>query len=440
MNKTRYNNSIYGEVDIKMTIALLAYALFCATMYFLKLTIPLQLGILGFQVVAAVINPYFCLSGSFVSSLFSGAIFPGVIQILIAVVTAASFIVKNADMFRHFRHFPLYLVIIVEIIVLTLFAIKPNYLYVMQTLLIFTTAFLILNTHDDANMPTVVMGYIAAGISISLYLITSMAAGANVTSFRRLSFEGNIKSISTIVAIGLMFLIISLISGKRLFSNAGGLVITIILLVMFISVLVLTVAKGVLYSVVAGTAVYLIFSKKTMGKMLRVLPILIISAVFIFVMMQSKMFNIQRIFEEDASFSGRTTIWNAYFDYIESNGFIRYFIGVGMGTLIDISGTTYYSHSTFLDFFISFGLIGFCTMLYTQFRVIMRIISFRSAACFAMLFFAIMMYTTHGAVNNPTFFTFEVILIFLAEREYNERTAQEEDDEEDPVVLQPALS
>jgi O-antigen ligase len=422
-----------------MTIALLAYALFCATMYFLKLTIPLQIGILGFQVVTAVINPYFCLSGSLVSSLFSGAIFPGVIQILIAVVTAASFFVNNIDMFRHFRHFPLYLIIVVEVIVLTLLAINPNYMQVMQVLLIFTTSFLILNTPDDKNIPTVIMGYIAAGISISLYLIASMASGANVTSFRRLSFEGNIKSIATIVAIGLMFLIISLISGKRLFSNAGGLTITIILLVLFISVLVLTVAKGVLYSVVAGTVVYLIFSKKTLGKMLRVLPILIISIVFIYIMMQSKVFNIQRIFEEDASFSGRTTIWDAYFDYIESNGFIRYFIGVGTGTLIKIGGITYYSHSTFLDFFISFGLIGFCTMLYTQFRVIMRIIRFRSAACFALLFMSIMMFSTHGAVNNPTFFTFEVILIFIAEREYNIRTAQEEEEEE-AIVLKPALS
>ncbi len=439
MIKTRYNNSMFGELNIKMAIALLAYAFFCAILYFLKLTVPLQIGILGFQVVAATINPYFCLSGSFVSSLYSGAIFPGLIQILIAVVTAASFFVKNIDMFTHFRHFILYLIIVVEVVVLTLFAIKPNYLYVMQVLLIYTTSFLILNTKDEDNMPTVVMGYISAGISISLYLMSSLAAGINVISFRRLSFEGNIKSISTIVAIGLMFLIISLISGKRLFSNAGGLVITIILLVLFLTVLVLTVAKGVLYSVVAGTAVYLIFSKKTMGKMLRVLPILIISVIFIYVMMQSKMFNIQRIFEEDSSFSGRTTIWKAYFDYIESNGFIRYFIGVGTGTLVNINGTTYYSHSTFLDFFISFGLIGFCTMLYTQFRVIMRIISFRSASCFAMLFFAIMMYTTHGAVNNPTLFTLEVILIFLAEREYNERTAQEAD-EEGPRILQPAIS
>ena len=73
-------------------------------------------------------------------------------------------------------------------------------------------------------------------------------------------------------------------------------------------------------------------------------------------------------------------------------------------------------------------------MLYTQVRVFVRIIKSRSAACAAMLVFAVVMYLTHGAAYNPTLFILEVILILLAEREAAGRMQPDDDEEEDEAA------
>ena len=126
--------------------------------------------------------------------------------------------------------------------------------------------------------------------------------------------------------------------------------------------------------------------------------------------------------------NGRTTIWLYHFQQMEKKGLYRYLIGVGPGNIARIGEIERYAHSTFLDFFFCYGLIGFVTMLYTQVRVFARIIKCRSVACAAMLVFAITMYLTHGGAFNQTLFTLEVILILLAEKEAADR--MQSDDEE----------
>ena len=298
----------------------------------------------------------------------------------------------------------------------------------MQMLLMVLLLFMMLNSPQHDMLSTVVMGYICGGFSVTLYFLLSLMKGEQVVMFRRLSFDGNIKSVATVAAIALMFAVLSLLSGKPLFSNVGGVAIDIVMVVAFSVVVILTLAKGVLIGVVLGVAVYILFSPKTFRRLIRVIPIAVFSTAFIAVMMGSKMFVVQRLFEEDTNLNGRTTIWLYHFQQMEKKGLYRYLIGVGPGNIARIGELERYAHSTFLDFFFCYGLIGFVTMLYTQVRVFARIIKCRSVACAAMLVFAITMYLTHGGAFNQTLFTLEVILILLAEKEAADR--MQSDDEE----------
>ena len=421
-------DSMYGMISPVYAVALVAYAVFCATAYSFKLNLPLQIGIYGFQLLTVFVNPYLCLSGTLVSSLFAQSVLPGYLQIILFVITAVSFILNDYRMFTRFRHFSLFLIIIVEVVAFSFLGIASNMVTMMQMVLMVFLLFMMLNSPQHDMLSTVVMGYICGGFSVTLYFLFSLVRGDQVVMFRRLSFDGNIKSVATVASIALMFAVLSLLSGKPLFSNVGGVAIDIVMVVAFSVVVILTLAKGVLIGVVLGVAVYILFSPKTFRRLIRVIPIAVFSTAFIAVMMGSKMFVVQRLFEEDTNLNGRTTIWLYHFQQMEKKGLYRYLIGVGPGNIARIGELERYAHSTFLDFFFCYGLIGFVTMLYTQVRVFARIIKCRSVACAAMLVFAITMYLTHGGAFNQTLFTLEVILILLAEKEAADR--MQSDDEE----------
>lgn len=286
---------------------------------------------------------------------------------------------------------------------------------VLQLQIISMTAFYVIYSLLTRNdIPIVILGYICSALIVCGLIFSN--GFTSLMSFGRLGFGDNIKTLSYICAIPLSFFLFTLLSKTSLFRSKNQVyskIIDGILFALFLFTIIMTLARGVMLSFMVGSVILLILSRKNIKTLF--IFILVIAVVFYaYIFIESlDLFRTDRImaFDEYASGNGRTEIWMHYFERIYEMGAHYVIFGIGPGEIARISNINVYAHSTILDYFFSFGIVGFSTLIIMEIYILRKLIGCNFNVPFAVVFTFIIAYSTHGSAANTSFFMLQALMI-----------------------------
>ena len=421
MSAIEFDNSECGYIKGQTILLYLCIALFDAVCYAVFPNIVLQIFIAGTLLFSFTRNPFVLLNIFIIHSIYINGVFSGAISSVIILIIGISFFVSNTGMLRHFRGGVL-LLLSCAIIVPCSFIVGINPSLTTALLLIIGVTFslaIINNTDkvDDEKRGSLVWALICRAISITVYFLIQYSRGVTLLQYGRLAFNDNIKAAAEVVAIPLLILLCVHVSGKRLFSNINPGLWKFLMEVSFGIVLILTAAKGMIFAIIVGLLIFIAGSKSKEKIIVRLIPVCILIAAFIFTQYSNSTYRIARLFADDdaGGFNGRFTIWAYYYDFIVQQGPMNIAFGLGPGDLARVGSINRYAHSTFLDYFFSYGLAGFATCILAQLLVLKRIIKTKNMLYISLLIACMVMYSTHGVAANTSFFILETVIFLCAE-------------------------
>lgn len=366
-----------------------------------------------------VIDPLLCLGIYITSNLYIGAVFTGTMQVLIKVYISLMLFRKNYKMIHHLKYGIFFLASIATVIISYCTGIDSNgNVAILMLNIIFMIEVLANLKTDDIikNIPMLVWAYVCCAISMSMYTGLSMIMSKNTAQvYGRIAFDGDIKTLATVMAVGIAILLCSIMEGKRLFGNYRMSVLNYTLLLIFSLILLLTAARGVILALIISFIFFFVFSKEKQRSIIKILPFVLFTVMIVLTYMDNPNFRIDRLFknEEYTTMSGRTEIWVTHFKAIVDSGPVHIILGAGPGNINRISKIKWYAHSTFLDFFFSYGILGAGLLLYLELHFLIKFIKERNACVIAIYVLSIVMYSTHGSSANDYMFLLQIVLLYI---------------------------
>lgn len=264
------------------------------------------------------------------------------------------------------------------------------------------------------DVPIVCYAYICCAIIVCIYIY--MGGLDNNLMVGRLSLGDNIKKLSYICAIPLSFYYYSYIGRCKVFENANGTfvkLLSLLLTVTLFGTLFMTLARGVFLSFGIGTILLLLLSRsktKSLFFFVFVAALLLLVSQYI---ENLGMFRIERLFETDQyeTGNGRTEIWAHYISRMQDMGSRYILLGTGPGNISRISNIEFYAHSTILDYFFSYGIIGLFIFILVEITVLVKLFKKNNNIPFIIVLTFLFSYATHGGAANQEMFLLQAILL-----------------------------
>lgn len=232
-------------------------------------------------------------------------------------------------------------------------------------------------------------------------LFSIMNGGAG--EYERLGFEDSVRSLANGMIFPLFFKSIDWLDGKNRCSLPKWL--QSFLFIVFLVLLMLTLAKGAIFSLAIVIFIYALINKKINYKF-----IIAVSALFIcaYLAQAQGSIDFSRFSERNADLNGRTEIWTFYFDHLFRRGTLGFWFGFGPGNVQRIAPYEYlgqyYAHSTVLDFFFSYGFVGFFLFSLLIIYLFTICIKKNNNIGMTMLVLSILTYSITGASTNTQIF------------------------------------
>lgn len=256
-------------------------------------------------------------------------------------------------------------------------------------------------SHSCISKETFLKYSVLAFFVITTILIWELRNGNVLIYSGRLAIHESIRTLANIIAIPVYATVISILTNSyklltRLF------LLTIAAISSFI--LFATLSKGALIATFSGlAAAYLtMVTKRRLNITFVIAVILIMSASFNYLVSLTE-FRVERLSEESGGFSGRTDIWETYWNLLKQDPGTLLF-GFGPGDIKRLNVLKYYSHSLFLDVLFSYGLITFIVFVSILIRISFNVFKMREPISMGLLVFAILLYATHGVSADITFY------------------------------------
>lgn len=240
----KYLESEFGSLDNRYIKFLLFYSIICGVLS----AIPQFNLILCLIVIVSILfsifkNPIFIFNMYTISAIYIENIFPSAFIILFQVLMIIVFILFNKKMIYKFKKSSILMMGLIIIIMSCLFGYKSNFNTAIQMVVCLFLVIVLINsnsTFTDENISKCIFGYFCSAISLICYFGIQLVTGTLVFKYGRLSFLGDIKSVSTIIAVPLILLISSKLENKKLFKNMYFKKIDIVLIILLLLILVLT--------------------------------------------------------------------------------------------------------------------------------------------------------------------------------------------------------
>ena len=406
--------------DKKDFVFLLLFTLIITILCELEQTLLLSI----ITIVVCLLNlykkPYISLSTYIVGNNYIYQELGGIVQMGVLILILISMFLKRDNEKIKFSNLVIIFISLTIIIFSSLNGIEPDY---SMALIMFTCvlSFVIIRSYFSNNnkISTIIFSFFLSGVSLSLtvfidYFIKKM----DLLKFGRLSINGDIKSLASAAAISLAIIIASKMDGKKVFNVEGSFFIEIICAILLITIIFLTSARGIILALILGFIIHFLFSKHKGKSMKYILLIAFASIILFTTTVDLSAFRTSRLidFSEFGSANGRTDIWIYYIDKIKNAGFIYVLFGIGPGEIARISNTDLYAHSTFLDYFFSYGIIGFTMMISFQLYIFVKLKNNKTTFLITIFFIIVIMNLTHGIAANLTLYMIEGILLAYTEQ------------------------
>jgi len=373
--------------------------------------------VIHYLVIATVASTVFinpCLAlGFFISVSF--LLNSASLQVIMLILILLGFFMKNIGMIRSLKKGGLFLGGLIIIVFSYLLGFESDInTAILMTICLFMVVVLLNNekflTIDNIGM--CIWGYIVRGCTVLFYLLGQAISGDISFYYGRLSYNGDVKIISVIVAIPIVLLLSVKLDKKRLYSNLDFGKFVYIIIAAFAIILLLTAARGVLLAVSISLFGQFLLSKRKHSYMIKILPIAVLLIVFVVNNLDNSSFRLSRIFNSDdyATGNGRTEIWATYIGLILDRGIVSFLLGLGPGNISRISDIGYYAHSTYLDFFFSYGFLGFIGMFISELTVLIKSLLSKDLPMVTLFLLSIIMYLTHGSSADVVLYVLQTLI------------------------------
>lgn len=248
-------------------------------------------------------------------------------------------------------------------------------------------------------------------------LILQLLRGELFILYGRLAIDGNIRDLADMVAIPTFasfgyLMVAKTTFRQKLFYLSVGLISTFMLLA--------TLSKGAIITVIASLAVIYIMSGKLSVAKILGLGVVAIGVYLIFNFVNDiDVLSTGRLLEEDEGFSGRTGIWETYYSNMVSDP-IHALFGFGPGDVKRLLLSEYYSHSLFFDVLFSYGYVMFIFLSIVLLKIGLYVYKSRNSFALGLFVFTCLIYATHGVCTHNQFYILIGLSIALAKATYND--------------------
>ncbi len=257
----------------------------------------------------------------------------------------------------------------------------------------------ICNIYGKDSNSLLVLAFMLAGLCISFVVVMQLFDGTAVFLWgKRLTYEGSVRTLATAMSFPIFYFVCYFIMPKtKKYSLLQQIAMLIALLVMVV-LLILTYSRGVLLALVIAGAYILL--KQLKIRSVKNYMMYVFLFVALSVVLMSMEINTEMMFDDLGGGNGRTEIWAFYFGKLGEGGWKSVLFGFGPGDILRISqGTEFsemYSHSAILDYFFSYGLVGFGIFLYMLVRAFYQVYCAKHDFAMGLLILTVCLYATHN--------------------------------------------
>lgn len=419
-------DTCFCEIKNKKKWIFLLFAIAVGGLYALKQIALLRFLILGSVAIAIFYDPAMAMGLYIISADTVSNIFPSVIHIAIIAVVCCSFTAHGLRYARQCREFLVLACFCASIAISSMAGFNPN--FNTGVILFFCVYYymMIVNIRDKEKCAVIAWSYYCAAIGMVVYILFTALRGGEVIKYGRLSFGGDIKVVSEAMVYPLALILGQYISSEEIFHGFPKRKSNLVMGAVFGIVLILTLARGIMLALMIAFLIEFLYVTRKSATFVRILPVAIFAVGVILLSMDSGTFRIQRLFESDEFLNGngRTDIWKYYIELIIDRGPLSVIFGIGPGSIARISNTGLYAHSTYLDFFFSYGLVGFIQIIVLQMRSIVGAIRTRKLPLIGLIITCFVLNITHGSAANVNLF---IIQGLIMQRYYNEGHMNEDE-------------
>lgn len=286
---------------------------------------------------------------------------------------------------------------------------------------------------DEENVFLIANAFIIAGV---LATLTSYFLSGG--EFRRLALGESIRQLSNIIGLGLILLVGLYYFKKRPQNNLYVIPqyriinrLKILIIIVFIFGLISTMSRGVIASVSVSILSLIAFAFFRNIKEFNIHAIakgslflgLLFSLGLYYGNTVLDKLNIQTDVlagrlsgeEVEGGTAARMRIWEAGISGLEGSEILY---GHGMSSfkmLANKKGYNYYSHSVFVDTFVTTGILGIIVLIAMYLALIKGVLWYRDIVIFSLILFSIVNYITHGSITSSGFWYSIAICIGLLE-------------------------
>lgn len=416
------SNSEFGFIEKKDGIFMMIISIGSALLFSINsLHTVLLVSIISIMIYQAFKDPFICWGTYIITQRYLNELATTNLSVGILGILIVSFFLQKKDMIRKMRYSPILLIGIPTIVLSIYVGVQSVATTGLLMGIVLLTVVVLLNyseivTKKDTSQ--IAFAYCCSAISIGFYFLISTISKSIILLYGRLNFLGDIKPVAFSCFIPLLFLLSSRIQGKRCFDNIGNKFIDIILVFFFSTIIILTAARGMIIAGIIALLIQILFSHKKAKIIWRLIPLILFVIVFFLIYMDSSSFRLARTFDlhndEIDTLNGRTGIWGEYIELYLNGNILNKIFGFGPGHGGRLINSRMYTHSTYLDYLISYGAIGFLMMIVYEISAISKILRTKDFFLISVMFFAIIGEATHGVSANFQFLSLQVFLILCA--------------------------
>lgn len=310
----------------------------------------------------------------------------------------------NLHTFKNLKNKKNLLIFSILIFIVTLsylFGINPQF----KSVLLFIRCILMLLTLMNSDISeNEFKTYVFFKFLIILFILIYQFK-TNTISFYwgRLALNGNVRELANAIAIPTFVFGISLLEDKQRILRK---IVSLSFFGICLFVLLATSSRGVLFSTFIAIILFYLMtnSKLTFKKVITMTFVFILVFYIINYISSLDIFKVDRILvDETGGLNGRTTIWAQYLKYQFSSIKTALF-GFGPGDVRRLRISSFYSHSLFLDWLFSFGILGFVYIILFLWRLFVKLLSTKNKFYISLLILALFLFSTHGIITDTLFY------------------------------------
>lgn len=414
--KMRYDGrpSILDSLRSKEIIALSLFSVVCLFLSLRGQSMILVALSFLLAVIYSIKNRAISLAVAIIAVPLYGENVSGYFQILAYMPFVVSSLFKALYLNGYKKNWVVLSCCLLLVVFSTLFGYEIDYIMLCIQIVAMAVLFCICVVFLPHDVPVVVFAYFCCALEVCAFIF--MDGIDNHLIYGRMTYGENVKDLAFFCGIPLSFLLYSYLDGQNLFANNYNIIATIIKLfvtVLLVAVVFMTLARGLFLAFGLGSIV-LLFLSKNKAKTYFLLFIALVFVVYLSHYITSlDLFRVERLMEaEDYSTGGgRTDIWIHYLNKINDMGFQYIILGTGPGNISRISNIEFYAHSTILDYYFSYGIIGLIAFIFVEILILRKLYYDSNKIPFVIALTFIIAYSTHGGAANMNLFMLEALLV-----------------------------